>query len=100
MLDRVFTPADAPWRALGVIPGSGMALRPEFADFDAARKFSLRELPARDDPRCRCGLVITGRATPRECPLFAAVCTPRDPIGPCMVSSEGACAAAYKYERN
>jgi len=100
MLEKVFAPADAPWRALGVIPGSGLALRPEFTDFDAARKFSLQERPSQDDPRCRCGLVITGRATPQECPLFATVCTPRDPIGPCMVSSEGACAAAYKYERN
>jgi hydrogenase expression/formation protein HypD len=100
ILQKVFVPADAPWRALGTIPGSGMALRPEWADFDAARKFSLRERPSHDDPRCRCGLVITGRATPKECPLFATRCTPREPVGPCMVSSEGACAAAYKYERN
>jgi hydrogenase expression/formation protein HypD len=99
MLDEVFMPSDAAWRALGVIPGSGLAIRPELGDFDAARKFSLHERPAQDDPRCRCGMVITGRLTPRDCPLFASRCTPRDPVGPCMVSSEGACAAAYKYER-
>ena len=99
LMDEVFTPVDAPWRALGVIPGSGLALREELAGFDAKKKLSVPDLVTKDDPRCLCGLVITGRCRPRDCPLFGARCTPRDPVGPCMVSSEGACSAAYKYER-
>ncbi len=99
VMDQVFAPADAAWRALGVIPQSGLALREELARFDAARRFAVPPLSAKDDPRCRCGQVITGRCRPSDCPLFARACTPRQPVGPCMVSSEGACAAAYKYER-
>jgi hydrogenase expression/formation protein HypD len=99
LMARVFLPVDAPWRALGVIPGSGLALRPELSAYDAQTKFSVPPVPAQDDPRCRCGAVITGRCLPKDCPLFGQVCTPRDPVGPCMVSSEGACAAAFKYEK-
>lgn len=99
LLDEVFTVADAPWRALGVIPDSGLVLRDEYAEFDAAKKFDLPEMPAYEAPGCRCADVLRGRCGPNECGLFAAACTPRDPVGPCMVSSEGACAAAYKYEK-
>lgn len=97
MLADVFRPADAMWRAVGVILGSGLVLRDEFADFDAARRFNLPPAESYEMPGCRCGLVITGQLSPRECPMFGRKCTPRDPLGPCMVSSEGACAAAYKY---
>ncbi len=97
--DAVFAPSDAPWRALGVIPGSGLAIRPEFAEFDAVERFDLPEAESYEMPGCRCGDVICGRCSPADCELFATRCTPRDPIGPCMVSAEGACAAAYKYER-
>ncbi|HUT59375.1 MAG TPA: hydrogenase formation protein HypD [Phycisphaerae bacterium] len=100
LLDEVFEPADATWRALGVIPSSGLALREEFAEFDAARRFNPPAEDSSDDPRCLCGEVITGRARPRQCALFGRECTPREPVGPCMVSSEGACATAYKYERD
>lgn len=100
MLDDVFVPSDAPWRAIGVIPGSGLSLRPELAEFDAAKRFELPHVPSYELPGCRCGDVICGRVRPPECKLFGKVCTPRDPVGPCMVSSEGACAAAYKYERH
>jgi hydrogenase expression/formation protein HypD len=99
LLDEVFVAADAPWRALGTVPASGLALRETFAEFDAARRFSLPEMPSYELPGCRCGDVICGRCAPADCELFADRCTPRDPVGPCMVSSEGACAAAWKYER-
>lgn len=99
VMEEVFVPADATWRALGVIGQSGLVLREELAAFDAARRFELPELESSEPADCRCGEVITGRCSPADCPLFAERCTPRDPVGPCMVSSEGACAAAYKYER-
>ena len=99
LMDEVFVPADVPWRALGVIPGSGLALRDQYASFDAAKRFDLPEMESYELPGCRCGDVISGRCSPVDCELFATRCTPRDPIGPCMVSAEGACAAAYKYER-
>jgi len=97
LLSEVFEPADAAWRAIGVVPGSGLALRGEWAAFDAARRFELPEFPSHEPPGCCCGDVILGRREPRDCPLFARRCTPRDPVGPCMISSEGACAAAFKY---
>jgi len=100
LLDRVFTPVKAVWRALGEVPGSGLGLRDEYAEFDAAKRFDLPELPSYELPGCRCGKVLSGLCRPQGCPLFAKRCTPRDPVGPCMVSSEGACAAAYNYERN
>jgi len=100
LTEEVFIEADVRWRALGVIPASGLALREQFADLDAARRFDLPETESYEPAGCRCGQVICGRCEPRDCQLFGQRCTPRDPIGPCMVSSEGACAAAYKYERS
>jgi len=99
LLEEVFVTSDTAWRAFGVIPQSGLVLRDEFAGFDAARRFELPEVAGYEMPGCRCGDVICGRCGPTDCDLFARRCTPRDPVGPCMVSSEGACAAAYKYER-
>ncbi|MBS3733637.1 MAG: hydrogenase formation protein HypD [Phycisphaerae bacterium] len=103
LLDEVFRPADAAWRGLGVIPASGLVLRDAWGDFDAAGRFELPDADALPDvpelAHCRCGDVISGRCRPRDCGLFARRCTPSDPVGPCMVSSEGACAAAFKYER-
>ena len=99
VLAEVFQPGDARWRALGVIPGSGLELRPELREFDVRSRIELPELPSYELPGCRCGQVITGRSLPTDCPLFATRCTPREPIGPCMVSSEGSCAAYYKYHR-
>ena len=98
LLDEVFQPEDAAWRAMGVIPESGLALRAEYRDFDAAARFNPPRFEPYELPGCRCGDVICGRCSPFECGLFGKRCTPRDPVGPCMVSSEGACAAAYKYE--
>jgi hydrogenase expression/formation protein HypD len=97
LLDEVFVASEASWRGLGAIPQSGMELREEFGRFDAANRFDLPDFPSREIPGCRCGDVICGRLHPTDCGLFASQCTPRKAVGPCMVSSEGACAAAYKY---
>lgn len=99
LLARVFVPADTPWRELGVIPQSGLELAPAYRRFDALQRFGLELGADEDHPLCRCGQVITGKADPTDCPAFATRCTPLDPIGPCMVSSEGTCAAWYKYNR-
>ncbi|MBR1457718.1 MAG: hydrogenase formation protein HypD [Oscillospiraceae bacterium] len=98
MLRRCFEPRTDLWRGLGQIEASGLGLREELAAFDAERRFTVAHLPAPQPTACRCGEVITGRMSSCECPLFGTRCTPEDPVGPCMVSSEGACAAAYKYQ--
>ena len=97
MLNRCFVPRRALWRGLGSIDNSGLALKEELAAFDAEKKFDLTASPAAKPTACRCGDVICGRLSPEACPLFSRRCTPEDPVGPCMVSSEGACAAAYQY---
>lgn len=97
LIDRVFEPSDTTWRALGVLPESGLQLRTEFADYDAAQRFGLSLEADSHPPGCRCGEVICGKITPDACPLFRVACTPSDPVGPCMVSSEGSCAAWFKY---
>ena len=94
---RCFAPRTDLWRGLGEIPQSGLGLREEYAAFDAEKKFSATVSGPAQTP-CRCGEVITGRMDPPGCPLFGRRCTPEDPVGPCMVSSEGACAAWYKYQ--
>lgn len=99
LLDRVFQVCDTTWRALGVIPQSGLELRPTFAEFDASRRFTLEIGEDHDHPACRCGDVICGVAAPTDCLLFGEACTPLNPYGPCMVSSEGACSAWFKYGR-
>ena len=97
MLTRCFEARGDVWRGLGFIPDSGLGLRAELADFDAEKRFQVRYAEAEPPTACRCGEVITGMRRPESCPLFGKACTPEDPVGPCMVSSEGACAAAYKY---
>jgi len=97
MLARCFAPRFDLWRGLGGIEGSGLGLREELRDFDAERRFAIRYDTSEPPTACRCGEVITGRLSPARCPLFGGRCTPEDPVGPCMVSSEGACAAAWKY---
>jgi hydrogenase expression/formation protein HypD len=99
LLEQVFVVADTAWRELGVIPASGLDFAPAFRRFDALMHFGIELGEDEDHPLCRCGEVITGKAEPQDCPAFADACTPLSPIGPCMVSSEGTCAAWYKYGR-
>ena len=122
ILSKVFRPSDAVWRGLGKIPRSGLVLRKEYKKFDAgSRAFPPRSISGRDlalplrrvgrlvakgapnneakasNPKCRCGDVLCGIITPDKCGMFGGKCTPESPVGPCMVSSEGTCAAAFKY---
>lgn len=97
ILSEVFAPCDASWRGLGVIPDSGLALKGPYERFDAHTRLPVDVPPSRDDPRCRCAAIITGSMSPDKCGLFGKDCTPDYPVGPCMVSSEGTCAAYFKY---
>ena len=97
LMDQVFEPAASDWRGLGHIEGSGLKIRKEYELWDAAVKFSLKPEPEREIPGCRCAQVIRGVERPSSCPLFGKKCTPEHPVGPCMVSGEGACAAAHAY---
>lgn len=96
-MEQVFEARDDVWRGLGMIPQSGMAIKPEFAAHDAGKKFGFTPEDRELQSPCRCGDVLRGALAPGDCPLFGKACTPADPVGPCMVSGEGACAAAYKY---
>jgi hydrogenase expression/formation protein HypD len=97
-IERVFEPCDAQWRGLGLIAGSGYRIRQKFADYDASRRFELVSETTVEPKGCLCGDVLRGYIEPSDCPLFAKACTPANPVGPCMVSSEGSCAAYYKYQ--
>ncbi len=97
MMEKVFMPVDARWRGLGTIPKSGLALRREFREMDAGAFFELPVKEVPDPQGCICGEILQGIKTPPDCPLFGKGCTPEQPVGPCMVSSEGTCSAYYKY---
>ncbi len=100
MVEKIFEPADTEWRGLGNIPASGLKIRDEFSDFDAEVRFDIT-LPRAEEPKgCLCGNILKGINNPMDCPLFDSKCTPANPIGPCMVSSEGTCAAYHKYGRD
>lgn len=98
LLEEVFTPRRALWRGLGEVDASGLSLREDFATFDARRRFPLPSFAA-EETACACGAVLTGRIDPPACPLFGTACTPASPVGPCMVSGEGSCAAHYRFGR-
>jgi hydrogenase expression/formation protein HypD len=87
------------WRGLGELREGGLGITARYAPFDAERRFALRFSPVRENAACRCPAIIRGLNKPTDCTLFGTVCTPREPIGSCMVSSEGTCAAYYKYRR-
>lgn len=97
IIDRVFQAVPARWRGLGIIPASGLELREQYASMDARVKFHIPEMEEVPIKGCACGEVLTGKITPPECALFGRACTPLQPIGPCMVSQEGSCAAYYRY---
>jgi len=99
VIARVFQPVDRKWRGIGLIPGSGWGLRPEFAGFDAEQRFAIGEITAQESPLCIAGQILQGLKKPPQCPAYAAPCTPEAPLGAPMVSGEGACAAYYRYHR-
>lgn len=99
-VQQAFELRAASWRGFGEIPASGLALREEFSSFDADRRFDIHIEPAAEHPACRCGEVLRGVALPPDCKVFGTACTPESPLGPCMVSSEGSCAAYYHYQRH
>jgi len=99
-MDEVFElRSEFPWRGLGVVPSSARRIRPEYAAFDAERRFGVAEIHVADPKGCDCGAILRGLKKPTECKLFGGRCTPESPIGACMVSAEGACAAYYIYRR-
>ena len=101
LMEEVFeTRPDFEWRGLGSIPRSGLRLRNEFAAFDAERRFELSPAPVSDHKACECADILRGVKQPADCKVFAKACTPDSPLGACMVSSEGACAAYYAYGRH
>lgn len=96
LMDQVFESTTGKWRGLGEIPDSGLSIRNAFQEFDALHKFQLK-LPQIGESACKCGEVLQGQIEPPQCPLFGKRCTPANPVGPCMVSTEGSCSAYYKY---
>ncbi|WHY84334.1 hydrogenase formation protein HypD [Neobacillus novalis] len=97
-LDKYLTNCDEAWRGIGVIPNSGLDLKPEYDQFNAKKRFTV-DVGEPRKTKCRCGEVIRGLIAPNECPLFGKACHPINPVGPCMVSAEGSCAAYYQYMR-
>ena len=98
MMDSVFEVCDEDWRGIGTLPSTGLRLREEFADLDAVGRYGLGEKPSLDMPAgCRCSEVLLGSSQPSDCPLFGAGCSPDNPVGPCMVSSEGTCKIWFQY---
>jgi hydrogenase expression/formation protein HypD len=97
LLDEVFESVDSEWRGLGIIPQSGYRIRAQYRDYDAEDRIPAEVEPTKEHKGCICGNILKGVNIPPECSLFAKVCTPESPVGACMVSSEGTCAAYYKY---
>jgi hydrogenase expression/formation protein HypD len=100
IINQVFEECDQTWRGIGVIPMSGWKLKPEFKEFDASTRFSIQSIKPLESPLCIAGKILQGLNKPFECPAFAKECTPESPLGATMVSSEGACAAYYRYGRS
>lgn len=99
IMNEVFEPADSNWRGIGLIPKSGLKFRKKYKKIDAESIFDISVTPAPEPKGCSCGEVLRGIKIPPECKLFGKVCTPEHPYGACMVSTEGSCAAYYKYGR-
>jgi hydrogenase expression/formation protein HypD len=97
LIDRVFVVCERKWRGIGNIPSSGWCLRPEYSRFDAEQRFAVSEIAPRESPICISGKILQGLMKPPDCPAFGNQCTPEEPLGATMVSSEGACAAYYRY---
>lgn len=97
LMEEVFVSANSEWRGLGMIPASGLILRKEYQNFDGLQQLAIPLPVTREPVGCRCGQILKGCLLPLDCPLYGASCTPLRPVGPCMVSSEGACAAFFRY---
>ncbi len=97
VMQQVFEPCPANWRGMGMVPGSGLKFRPEFIGYDAEAAFDIKTELAIEPKGCLCGEILRGVKTPADCRLFRKTCTPENPVGPCMVSSEGSCSAYYLY---
>ncbi len=97
IVDQIFEVTDAQWRGIGPIANSGLKLRPAFEAYDVRNRFNIAVTPAEEPAGCSCGKILSGTMTPPQCPLYRKACTPVNPVGPCMVSSEGTCAAYYRY---
>ena len=97
IINQVFMNCDRKWRGIGMIPGSGWCLRPEFSSYDAEQRFSVAQIQPEESPLCISGQILQGLKKPFECPAFGNPCVPENPLGATMVSSEGACAAYYRY---
>jgi len=100
IVNECFEPVDGYWRGLGEIPKSTLKLKDKYTQFDAFKRFDISKEPSEEVKGCRCGEVLCGLIEPPDCGLFGRSCTPQEPVGPCMVSSEGACAAWFKYGRD
>ncbi|MPN25147.1 Hydrogenase maturation factor HypD [bioreactor metagenome] len=98
-LDQVFRTEDAFWRGIGCVSESALVLKDKYQNLDAKYKFRLSEKSFLTPSECQCREIILGIKTPHECKKFGVRCTPQNPLGPCMISAEGACAAYYKYGR-
>jgi hydrogenase expression/formation protein HypD len=97
MIDAVFEPCDRNWRGIGMIPASGLKLREEYEFFNAENRFDLSSISTRESDICISGLILQGLRKPPQCPTYGNLCTPQHPLGATMVSSEGTCAAYYRY---
>jgi len=97
MMDNVFSLKDDWWRGLGIIPESGLGISEKYSDFDAVRRFDLKDVEAPEPKGCSCGEILRGAKKPEDCQLFSKICNPAHPIGACMVSPEGACNASFRY---
>jgi hydrogenase expression/formation protein HypD len=97
VMDQVFAVQDANWRGIGTIADSGLGFKQRYRGFDARQRFDIRVAAVQEPAGCACGQILTGIRIPPQCPLYKKLCTPLNPVGPCMVSSEGTCAAYYRY---
>ncbi len=99
LMNKVFEIKNSDWRGLGLLPNSGLYIKKAYSEFDAEKKISVKVEKTKIHPECICGKVLCGTKKPYDCTLFSKSCTPENPIGPCMVSSEGTCAAYYKFKK-
>jgi hydrogenase expression/formation protein HypD len=99
LMNKVFDIKGSPWRGLGSLPKSGLYIKKAYSEFDAEKRINIKIEKTKTHPECICGKVLCGTKKPYDCKLFAKICTPENPIGPCMVSSEGTCAAYYKFKK-